>query len=406
MIKAYRNFSQIITLSNAYKKDGRNLLPEDLSIIENGSVVFNGKEILWVGKDSDFPEEYQNILPSEFDNKILVPELVDSHTHLVFGGDRSSEYSMRLNGASYEEIRKSGGGILSTMKSTHAFTHEELFEISSERIEQIYSYGVGTIEIKSGYGLSFEKEKEISLLINDLKKKFEGKVQIFNTYMAAHAVPAGFSSSHDYMEKVVIPLLKDLAPLKIIDAVDIFHEKHYFDTSDCENLFKEAKNLGIKIKMHADEFYDNKGAVLATKFGALSCDHLLNTDLDGIKALAHSKTVATLLPGTGFFLGVPQANARALLDAGVKVAIGSDYNPGSCHCDNLLLIASLAAPQYKMNLCELWSSITLNGAHALGLKDQGAIVVGMKPRFSIFEADCLDKITYHWGKNLYLTGEH
>jgi imidazolonepropionase len=406
MIKAYRNFSQIVTLAKAFKKDGRNLLPEDLSIIENGSIVFNGKEILWVGKDSDFPAEYQNILPSEFDNKILVPELVDSHTHLVFGGDRSSEYSMRLNGASYEEIRKSGGGIVSTMKSTHSFTHEELFEISSERIEQIYSYGVGTVEIKSGYGLSFEKEKEISLLINDLKKKFEGKVQIFNTYMAAHAVPEGFLSSQEYMEKVVIPLLKDLAPLKIIDAVDIFHEKNYFDAFDCQNLFKEAKNLGIKIKMHADEFFDNKGAILATKFDALSCDHLLNTSKEGINALANSKTVATLLPGTGFFLGLPQANARAFLDAGAKVAIGSDYNPGSCHCDNLLLVASLAAPHYKMNLCELWAAITLNASHALGLKDQGAIIKGLRPRFSIFEADSIDKITYHWGKNLYLAGEH
>lgn len=406
MIKAYRNFSQIVTLSNALKKDGRNLLPEDLSIIENGSVVFDGREILWVGKDSDFPPEYQNILPSEFDNKILVPELVDSHTHLVFGGDRSSEYSMRLNGATYEEIRKSGGGIVSTMKSTRDFSKEELLEISLERIEQIYSYGVGTIEIKSGYGLSIEKEREISLLIHELKNKFEGKVQIFNTYMAAHAVPAEFSSSHEYMEKVVLPLLRELAPLKIIDAVDIFHEKHYFETSDCENLFKEAQRLGIKIKIHADEFNDNKGAVLATKYNALSCDHLLNTDIDGIKALAHSKTVATLLPGTGFFLGVPQANARAFLDVGVKVAIASDYNPGSCHCDNLLLIASLAAPQYKMNLCELWAAITLNAASALGLKDQGAIVVGMRPRFSIYEADTLDKITYHWGKNLYLAGEH
>ena len=405
MIKAYRNFSQIVTLSNAHKKDGRRLLSEDLSIIENGSVVFDGKEILWVGKDSDFPSQYQNILPSEFDNKILVPELVDSHTHLVFGGDRSSEYSMRLNGATYEEIRKSGGGIVSTMKSTRDFSKEDLLEISCERIEQIYSYGVGTIEIKSGYGLSFEKEKEISLIINELKKKFEGKVQIFNTYMAAHAVPADFSSSHEYMEKVVLPLLSELGPLKIIDAVDIFHENKYFDRSDCEALFEKAKNLGIKIKMHADEFNDNKGAILATKHQALSCDHLLNTEVDGIKALAHSDTVATLLPGTGFFLGLPQANARAFLDAGVKVAIGSDYNPGSCNCDNLLLIASLAAPQYKMNLCELWAAITLNAAHALGLKDQGAIVKGLKPRFSIFEADCLDKITYHWGKNLYLAGE-
>ncbi len=406
MIKAYRNFSQIVTLSNALKKDGRNLSPEDLSIIENGSIVFNGKEILWVGKDSEFPEEYQNILPSEFDNKILVPELVDSHTHLIFGGDRSLEYSMRLNGSTYEQIRASGGGILSTMKATQNFSREELFELACERIELIYTYGVGTVEIKSGYGLTFEKEKEISIIIGELKKKFEGRMQIFNTYMAAHAVPSNYSTSADYMDKVVIPLLKEIAPLKIIDAVDIFHERKYFDRHDCENLFKEAKKFNIPVKMHADEFEDNKGAVLACHHNALSCDHLLNTDVDGIKALANSNTVATLLPGTGFFLGLPQANARAFLDAGVKVAIGSDYNPGSCHCDNLLLIASIAAPQYKMNLCELWASITLNAAHALGLKDQGAIIKGLKPRFSIFEAESIDRITYHWGKNLFLAGEH
>ncbi len=405
MIKVYRNFSQIVTLANALKKDGRNLTPQDLSIIENGTIVFDGTKILWVGKDGDLPEKYQNIPPTDFDNKILVPELVDSHTHLVFGGDRSLEYSMRLNGSTYEEIRKAGGGIVATMKATDNYSKEDLLEISSERIEQIYSYGIGTIEIKSGYGLTLEKEKEISLIIHELKKKFQGKVNIFNTYMAAHAVPKGYSSSHEYMEKTVIPLLRDLATHKIIDAVDIFHEKNYFDSSDCENLFKEAQKLGIKIKIHADEFNDNKGAVLATKFNALSCDHLLNTDTDGIKALSHSSTVATLLPGTGFFLGVRQANARAFLDAGVKVAIGSDYNPGSCHCDNLLLIASFAAPQYNMNLCELWASITLNAAHALGLKDQGAIVEGLKPRFTIFEANAIDKITYNWGKNLFFSGE-
>ena len=195
-------------------------------------------------------------------------------------------------------------------------SRDQLFNLVVERIGRLHSYGVGTIEVKSGYGLNFEKEYEIANVINDLKKHFKNKIQIINTYMAAHA----------------------------------------------------------------DEFYDNKGAILATKYGALSTDHLLRTTDDGILALSNSRTVATLLPGTGFFLGKEQANARALLDAGVKVAIGSDYNPGSCHCDNLLLIASLAAPQYKMNITELWCAITINAAHALGLKKQGAIMKGLVPR--------------------------
>ncbi len=158
--------------------------------------------------------------------------------------------------------------------------------------------------------------------------------------------------------------------------------------------------MGVPIKSHADEFNDNKGAVIACQYDALSADHLLCTGPDGIEALANSDTVATLLPGTGFFLGKPQAFARAFLDNGCKVAIGSDYNPGSCHFDNILFLAAIAAPQYEMNIAELWSSITLNAAHALGFRSQGAIAKGLKPRFSIFKTDCIDRITYNWGKNL------
>lgn len=399
-LKAFRNFSQIVTLQKSYEKDGRNLLPEDLSIIENSSIIFDSEEIVWVGKDKDLPSEFQNVPFESFEGKTLLPELVDSHTHLVFGGDRSSEYSMRLNGADYQEIANSGGGILSTMKATNSATPEELYNSAVERIERIYSYGVGTIEIKSGYGLTYEKEKEISLVIDRLKEHFKGRVQISNTFMAAHAVPKEFSTSNEYIQSVVIPLLKDLSELGIIDAVDIFHEAGYFDEIDTQQLFDVAAFLNIPVKSHADEFQDNKGAILAAKNNALSTDHLLCTESDGIEALANSDTVATLLPGTGFFLGKPQANAKSFFDAGVKVAIASDYNPGSCHCDNVLLVASLAAPTYKMNIAQLWSAITLNAAHALNLKDQGALVPGLRPRFSIFDVSNIDRVTYHWGVNL------
>ncbi len=398
-LRAYRKLSQIVTLKGAYQKNGRHLKPEDLGIISNASIVFDEKKILWVGEDSALPEEYQNIPSREFKGKTLLPELVDSHTHLVFGGNRSAEYTMRLNGASYEDIAAAGGGILNTMNGTNAIATQQLFDICIERIERLNSYGIGTIEIKSGYGLNLKKELEISCLIDNLKKYFAPRIQIFNTYIAAHAVPKEFADSAAYMDQVVLPLLKKLAPLKIIDAVDIFHEQGYFTTEDTKKLFDTAKNLNISCKIHADEFGDNKGALLACQYQALSCDHLLATGPDGIEALGKSDTVATLLTGTGFFLGKKQADGNKLLKAGAKVAIASDYNPGSCHCDNLLLVAALAAPQYKMNIAELWAAITLNAAHALGLKNQGAVVEGLAPRFSLFNVEKADMITYSWGRN-------
>ncbi len=402
-MKTYRNFAQIITLKSAAKKDGRKLKPEDLSLLDNASIVFDDEKIIWVGTDSNLPEKYKNLPSTDFSGNILLPEIVDSHTHIVFGGDRASEYSMRLNGADYEEIANAGGGILNTMKGTNNLTRDELFELAKNRIKTISSYGVGTIEIKSGYGLNFEKEYELSHIINDLKVYFKKKIQIKNTFLAAHAIPQHYRDSKEYMDKIVIPLLEKLAKENIIDAIDIFHEKNYFSNNDTERIFKLSKELNISRKSHADEFYDNKGALLAVKHEALSTDHLLCTTEDGIEALANSSTVACLLPGTGFFLGKPQANARAFCDAGVKVAIASDYNPGSCHCDNVLLIAALAAPEYKLNMCELYASITLNASHALGLKDQGAIIEGLKPRFSIFKTDKIDNITYNWGKNFFST---
>ena len=372
-----------------------------MGLIKDAAIVFDQDSIIWVGEDRNLSDDYLGKGYAEIDvsGKVCVPEIVDSHTHLVFGGDRAHEYSMRLNGASYEEIASAGGGILNSMKGTQALSRNVLLKIAQQRVKTIRSYGVGTIEVKSGYGLTFEKEYELSHIIHDLKNIVRPDVQIINTFMAAHAVPKNFASSYDYMKEVVLPLLDKLGEEQILDCVDIFHEDNYFSHDDTVSLFERAKRWNINVKIHADEFNDNKGAILATKHQALSADHLLCTTENGIRALANSKTVATLLPGTGFFLGKSQANARALIDAGAKVAIASDFNPGSCHCDNLIMLASIAAPMYKINQVELWAAITLNAAHAVGLKNQGAIVPGLRPRFSVFNTGSLDRITYNWGKN-------
>ena len=405
LMKVLKNIKQLVTLKSAYQKNGRYLESEDASPLSNAGVVYDADEILWVGPSQEMPSEFWQAPSLDCSRLVVVPEVVDCHTHLLFGGSRAKEYTMRLNGTDYGEIARKGGGILSTMKATRSAEPDDLFQSACKRIERLHSYGIGTIEIKSGYGLSYDKEYEASRLIEKLKAHFVDKVQILNTCLAAHAVAPEFTTSGAYLEAVVLPLIERLANEGCVDAVDIFHEKGYFNSDDAGRLYEEAHRLGIPLKCHADEFADSKAALLACTHGALSADHLLNTDADGIEALSQSETVAVMLPGTGFFLGKEQAKARLFLDAGCKVAIGSDYNPGSCHFDNVLMCASMAAPLYQMNIAQLWSSITLNAAHALSLKKQGAIVPGLKPRFSFFYAESFDEITYHWGHNLAIWPE-
>lgn len=398
-MKVWKNLNQMATLAGVHQKDGRHLLPEDLSIITNASVVFDEEKIFWVGDSHDLPLEYQSLPSLDLSDHCLTPELVDSHTHLVFAGDRSEEYIMRLNGADYQAIAQAGGGILSSVKATQEASYNELLELARPRIKKMHEWGVGTIEIKSGYGLTLKHERIISEVIDQLQKEFSPKIQIIRTMMAAHAVEKSFSTSSAYVDTIVLPLLRTMAQDKLIDIVDVFHEKGYFSTDDVNKIGKLTQELKLGFKTHADEFNDNHGASLASSLNALSADHLLAISDSGIATLAQSKTVATLLPGTGLFLGKPSAPGRKLLDAGAKVAIATDFNPGSCHFDQLCTLASISAMQYKMNFAELWASITYNASHALGLTHQGAIIPGMKPRFSLFKSPTLAHITYHWGHN-------
>jgi imidazolonepropionase len=397
-----KNIGSVITLLSAYKKDGRNLKPNDCDLDKNISIICSQDSIEYVGTDQNSIEMYKDRIELTVNLReySVTPEVVDSHTHLVFGGNRSDEYVKRLNGISYQDIAKQGGGINHTSTHTNDLSAEQLFRESVMKIEQIYQYGVGTIEIKSGYGLNVEKEIELSKIIERLKKHFAPRVQILNTFMAAHAIPANYQTSDQYMKEVCIPALKEVSKLGIIDFVDIFHENGYFSAENVKELNSVCHQLGLNMRVHADEFCDNNGAEIAADLKFFSADHLLAISDMGVKALANSSTVATLLPGTGYFLGKKQAPARKLLDAGCKVAIASDFNPGSCHIDNLILLSNIAAPNYKLNQAELWSSITLNAAHSLGLKKQGAIIKGLAPRFSFFKTPDINEVTYSWTKNL------
>lgn len=399
-MKCYRHLSQIVTLAEAHKKNGRKLVPDDLSIISDGAIVFDANKILWVGPDADIPELFSSVPSHDLTGYVLTPGLVDSHTHVLFGGNRAQEYAQRLNGVDYQKIASSGGGILFTMKETLKQSDKQLFDLGIERIERIESYGIKTIEMKSGYALTSEGELRLLRVMKKLKEHFSGRVKLFSTFLGAHAVPQEYESSSEFLDEVVIPTLNAAAKESLVDAVDIFHENGYFSDADARKLFTATVAHGLKCKIHADEFHDNGSAALAVEFKALSADHLLRTGEVGIQLLARSETVATLLPGTAFFLGKPLANARGLLDAGAKVAIATDFNPGSCHCDNLLMIASISAPTLKMNQAEVWAAITLNAAHALGFMEQGVLLEGFTPSFSLFKANDVSEVTYNWGQNL------
>lgn len=396
MIKALTDIDNLYTLTGVDKKDGRNLVHDDLSPIKNAAIVFDTDKIMWVGKTTEIPTQFTEVKKTSLKGYIVFPEFVDSHTHLVFGGNRAQEYRLRLEGASYETIYKSGGGILHTTKHSRDLNEDELFELGKARIEKIKNKGIGTIEIKSGYGLDYENEKKLSQVILRLKEYFKPIICIKNTYMAAHAIPSEFESSSKYLHKVVLPLLDELNKNKSIDAVDIFYETGYFDIKDTRELFTFSSKLGINTKMHADEFVDGQGAALASELNCLSADHLLQTSETGMRTLAKSKTVATFLPGTSLFLGKPFAKAKQFADYGAKIAIASDFNPGSCHCYDLLRLLKYSIATYRLNQCQAIASVTYNAAHALGIYDQGVITTGHKPRFSISKCKSVEDFFYSW----------
>jgi imidazolonepropionase len=402
-MKVYRHLSQVVTLDSAYQKNGRRLVPTDLSVIEDGAIAFNEKEILWVGKTAEIPVSFLAGDIIDLPGHILTPSITDSHTHLLFGGNRAREYSERLNGADYQTIANAGGGILYTMNETLKLSEDQLFKVGVERVLRLESYGIKTVEMKSGYALTQEGELRLLRAAKRIKNHFAGRVRIFSTFLGAHAIPKDFESSAAFLDEVVIPTLKMAHSENLVDCVDIFTEQGYFSTADTQKLFAIAKSLLLPTKIHADEFNDNGGASLAVTSQSLSADHLLQVSKKGIHDLSNSNTVATLLPGTAFFLGKTLAPARAMLDAGCKVALASDYNPGSSHVDNLLLVASMSAPSLKLNQAELWASITLNASAALGFLDQGALVVGMRPTFALFQVNDLSEVTYNWGRNFNIS---
>lgn len=330
-------------------------------------------------------------------NSLVTPGYVDSHTHLVFGGYREKEYKMRLEGKSYVEIMNAGGGILNSVRDTKKETEEELFNSAKIRLKEMLSQGITTVEIKSGYGL--DKETELKQLRVIKRLKDLNIVDIVSTYLGAHEIPNGYDENSfiDFQVNEMLPLVKKEG---LAEFADIFTEKNIFEIESSRRYLKKAKELGFKLKMHADEIFPLGGAELAAELKCISADHLLKISEQGIIDLKKAGTIATLLPLTAFSLKADYARARDMIDSGLEVALATDFNPGSCHSNSIALLIALSTNYMGMTMKEVLTALTLNGAKAIDRSNTiGSIEVGKRADLLVHKFKTIDFIPYYFGVN-------
>jgi imidazolonepropionase len=366
--------------------------------IEDAVIVVENGLIVWCGARADAPEFKAREI-CDCANGWITPGLVDCHTHLVFAGDRAGEFEMRLNGASYEEIARAGGGIVSTVKATRAATKDELIQSASKRLSAMKDEGVTTIEIKSGYGLDLATERKMLEVANELSND---DVHVVKTFLGAHALPAEYQGNSDgYIDLVCAEMIPAIATAGLADAVDGFCEKIAFNKNQIRRVFDAAKAHGIPVKLHAEQLSDQGGAALAAEYGAMSVDHLEYLSNEGVAAIAHSGTVAVLLPGAFYFLKETKLPPiAALRDHNVPLALATDCNPGSSPITSPLLILNMACTLFGLTPEEALLGMTLNGAKALRLHDNiGSLEVGKSADLAIWNIDHPAELCYWMGTN-------
>jgi imidazolonepropionase len=395
-----RNAAQLICVSKPSSETCTTADKGHLGIIENGAVVVEDDRVAWVGSTSNLPA-FPSSSSTVFDaaGKIVIPGLIDSHTHLIFTGSREEEFEQRLRGSSYQEIASRGGGINATVRHVRQSSKAELKETAGKRLNRLLSYGVTTVEVKSGYGLTLNDEIKCLEVIADLNA--EGPWELIPTFLGAHAIPPEFADNRNgYVHLLVDEMLPEIARCRLARFCDVFCEVGAFSLTETETILTKARELGFGLKLHADELSPLGGAELAARMGAASADHLLCITEAGIEAMARSETVATLLPGTAFFLGMNYAPARKLIDRGVRVALASDCNPGTCPTENLPLIGVMACTQMKMLPSEVLTALTRHGAKAVDCPERlGSIEVGKQADLIICDVPDYRQLFYHFGVN-------
>lgn len=374
---------------------------QGLGIIEKGAIVVEDGRIAFCGPEAELPvAAIERAEITDLEGRWITPGLVDCHTHIVHGGNRAREFEMRLEGATYEEVARAGGGIVSSVKATNALDVEGLVAASLSRLDTLLAEGVTTIEIKSGYGLSIEGELKMLRAARRLERL--RPVRVVNSYLAAHATPVEYKGRNgDYITDVVLPGLDQAHAEGLVDAVDGFCEGIAFSTAEIARVFDKAKALGLPVKLHAEQLSDLGGAKLAASYGALSADHLEYLTADDAAAMAAAGTVAVLLPAAFYAINEKQKPpVKALREAGAHIAIATDCNPGTSPLTSLLLTMNMSATLFGLTVEECIAGATREGARALGLIDEtGTLEAGKSADFAIWEVESLAELVYRIGFN-------
>ncbi len=372
---------------------------KDLSLLKKCSIVIESDSIADITNkitEKDFGKFDQVI---DVSNSAVLPGLIDAHTHLVFAASREEEFEKRTQGVSYEEIARSGGGINSTVNATRSAQLDELLNLSVSRLRESMSYGITTIEIKSGYGLNLETEIKMLECIKKLNEM--NLCDCKPTFLGAHTFPNEFKNDRtNYVALIIDEMLPKISELELAEFCDIFVEKTAFSVEEAESILRKAKSLGFKLKLHCDQFNSIGGIDLGIELGVKSIDHLEMTTDSDIEKLSKTEIASVLLPGVSYFLNIPYAPARKLIDSGAIVVLATDFNPGSCMTQNLPLIMNLAAIQMKMSINETINAVTINAAYSLGVENQvGSIEIGKQADFLILNSPNYQNLVYHFGTN-------
>jgi imidazolonepropionase len=377
------------------------LLPQagiPYGLVEDAAIAVRDGRIEWLGPRSGLPDSLRGLPEHDLGGALVTPGLIDCHTHLVYGGDRANEFELRLNGASYEDVARQGGGIVSTVRATRDASEDELASQSLARLRELVAEGVTTIEIKSGYGLALAHERKCLRVARRLGEI--AGVSVRTTFLGAHALPPEFAGRGDAYIDDVVRMLPVLQAEGLVDAVDAFCERIGFSTAQTERVFEAARAAGLPVKLHAEQLSDSGGTQLAARFGALSCDHLEWLSEEGARAMAGAGTVAVLLPGAYYFLRETRLPPVALLrEHGVPIAVSTDCNPGSSPCTSLLLMLNMACTLFRLTPEEALAGVTRHAARALGLADRGVLAPGMRADFVAWDIERPAQLAYAIGAN-------
>lgn len=394
-----KNIGKLVTCKSlGCPKTGAEM--NNIDVLEDAYIAISDGKIAEIGTKNNYEKLIDpNTKIDDVNGLLVTPGLIDSHTHLVHGGSRENEFSKKISGVPYIEILKQGGGILSTVKSTKEATDKELYDKAKKSLDRMLEFGVTTAEAKSGYGLELDTEIKQLKVAKELDKNHP--VDLVHTFLGAHAIPQKYKENHkEFINIIVNDMMPEVKELGLAEFCDVFCEEGVFTIEESEYILTKAKEMGYKLKIHADEIVSLGGAELSARLKCISSDHLMAASEEGLKEMAKNKVIANVLPATSFNLNKDYANVRKMIELGVPVSLSSDYNPGSCPSENLQFVMQLGCLGLKMTPNEVLNAVTINAAYAIDRQDEiGSLEVGKKADLVVFDAPNVEYLMYHFGIN-------